>query len=185
MRPLREDNGKAVLLHRESVAQLGELAKPVEAIYIRPTKGIVTLAMHKTFNVLLARAVEQGRERELYSLRVSQLGSDLETDSKNTEFLKETVRRLQGLQVEWDYITDEGRRKWGVSSMIASAEMEEGGMIEYTFAKHLKDKLLNPEVYARLNLKIQNRFRSRHALALYEQCARYRDNPSSLSAKLA
>src|ERR1700737_141046 len=57
-------------------------------------KGIVTLAMHNTFNVLLARAVEQGREQELYSLRVSQLGSDLETDSKNTEFLKETVRRL-------------------------------------------------------------------------------------------
>ena len=34
--------------------------------------------------------------------------------------------------------------------MIASAEIEEGGLIEYTFAKHLKDKLLPPTDRAKL-----------------------------------
>jgi hypothetical protein len=32
----------------------------------------------------------------------------------------------------------------------------------------LKEKLYNPEMYARIKLSIQNKFTSKHTLALYE-----------------
>lgn len=158
--------------------------KPVEAIYIKPTKGAITLSMHRMFNLLLAKAHDEGGEQQSYRVAVSKLGSDLGTQSNNTEFLKDTARKLTSTIVEWDVVTQQGKRKWGVSSMLASAELEEGGILEYSFSKHIKEKLLRPEIYARLNLRLQNKFRSRHGLALYEQCARYRNNPTRLTAQL-
>jgi hypothetical protein len=158
--------------------------KPTEAIYIKPTKGSITLSMHRMFNLLLAKAHDEGGEKESYRVAVSMLGADLGTESKNVEFLKDTARKLTSTVVEWDVVTKQGKRKWGVSSMLASAELEEGGVLEYSFSKHIREKLLRPDVYARLNLQLQNKFRSRHGLALYEQCARYIDNPSSLTAQL-
>lgn len=175
---------KSVVVVRETSHALGQLAKPVEAIYLRPTKSAITLGMHRTYNVLLANAVAQGLGAQTYRIGTSELARHLETDSKNDEYLKDTARRLASTTVEWDYISESGKRNWGVSAMVASVQIIEGGLIEYSFSAHLKDKLLNPDVYARLNLRLQNRFRSRHSLALYEYCVRYRDNPGRLSARL-
>lgn len=44
----------------------------------------------------------------------------------------------------------------------------------YVYAPDLREKLYRPEVYARINLAIQARFGSGYALALYENCARFR-----------
>ena len=41
-------------------------------------------------------------------------------------------------------------------------------MCSYAYGPSLREKLHNPRMYARLCLALQNRFSSKHALALWE-----------------
>ena len=155
-----------------------KLKKAVEAIFVRSLRGKITFVMHKAYNVLLARAAEKGNNLDTYSVRLSDLGRDIELESKNMEFLKESLRRLNTVQVEWNVVR-QGKDEWGVSTMLAGAKIV-SGLLEYSFSPQIKGQLLDPKVYARIDLRLQTKFRSRHALALYEQCYRYKDNPSRL-----
>src|SRR5574337_601126 len=70
--------------------------------------------------------------------------------------------------------------------MINVEVIEEGNRcwIEWDYPAKLKEKLLAPDVYARLSLQMQNNFRSSAALALYEICVRYVDAPGNLTMRL-
>ena len=57
---------------------------------------------------------------------------------------------------------------------MASAEIE-NGICTYAFAPHLRYQLYNPRIYAKLNLRLQNRFKSQYALVLWEVCFDYFD----------
>lgn len=164
------------------------LKKAVEAVYVKPLRGSITHTMHKAWNVLLARAAEQRKEGGgggggVYSMPLRHLSKHLAFASRNMEHLKETLRRLIATQVEWDTLSPEGEhaeseRKWGVSTMLAGVEISASGVLEYSYAPQIEGRLLDPEVYVRLDLLIQNRFSSRAAQVLYEICMRYRTNPA-------
>ena len=47
--------------------------------------------------------------------------------------------------------------------------------VRIAFAPHLRLKLYNPRVYAKLNLRLQNRFKRQYALVLWELCFDYFD----------
>ena len=48
------------------------------------------------------------------------------------------------------------------------------GMMQWDNSSFLRGKLYDPRIYARINLTIQNRFRSKHSLALYELFVDYK-----------
>ena len=90
------------------------------------------------------------------------------------DYLKETLEALGACQVKWNLLNKDKKEKWGFANLLASAEIEEG-ICSYEFPKPLRLKLHNPRVYAKLNLRLQNRFRSRYALVLWEICFDYFD----------
>ena len=55
----------------------------------------------------------------------------------------------------------------------ADLRQAEGGVCEYAYSPALAEKLHDPKVFALINLNIQRRFTSGHALALYENCYRF------------
>ena len=178
----------------EVVAEIGstavaahELKKPPEAIYVKPKGGKITLTMHKAYNVLLARAAAAGIDKDTYEVALSDLIGDINFGggaSNNTEALKEMLRRLTATQVEWDIAGRENRPgQWGVSSMLAGAIISRG-KLEYSFAPQIKTKLLDPRVFARIDLRLMGKFRTRSGLALYEACYRYISNPGGLTTRL-
>jgi hypothetical protein len=60
--------------------------------------------------------------------------------------------------------------------MLAQAVIKKGSShFTYAFSPVLRRRLYSPEIYARINLSIQRRFRSGYALALYENCVRFRN----------
>lgn len=161
-----------------------ELKKAVEAIFIRPMQGSkITLVMRKAYNVLLQRAQEQGHDIVTYRVPLSEIIRDINYDSNDYELLKQYLRRLNATQVEWDLLTEEGKKRWGVSTMLSEAEIVDRHL-EYSFAPKIKKRLLDPAIYHRIDLRLQTRFRSSYALALFEACGRYIKNPSALTAKL-
>jgi hypothetical protein len=54
-----------------------------------------------------------------------------------------------------------------------------GGYINYRYPKELKEKLYNPEVYARIDISMQRKFSSGYALTLHENLVRFRKVGSS------
>jgi plasmid replication initiation protein len=189
---LAEDDGPsgvAVAIVVPTSRDASILKKAVEAIFMKSLNGSITHVMHRAYNVMLKRAAEQGQSVETYRLPIQNFCKDINFDSRNTDHLKETLRRLNATQVEWNAVAQpEGGKQgkktgtWGVSSMLAGAEIS-NGYIEYSFAPQIKSRLLNPDVYARFDYRLGNKFSSRHSMVLYEACVRFKDNPSKKTTK--
>ena len=127
--------------------------------------------------MLLLNAYENLLTQEMHSIRINDLAEIIGFDSKNIEALKEALRGLPDITIEWNILDAEGNpEEWGTSSMLAGVTIYYGrGICEYAYYKHLREKLFNPAVYARINLSVQREFRSGYALALYENCLRFRN----------
>ena len=164
-----------------------ELRKAVEAIAIQPKSGKITLLTRKLFNVLLAVAQQADESGDTYRALLSDIVANSAFDSNDTALVKEHLRRMVSVQVEWSTGTSSQKpgRKWGISTLIADAEILEDPAtrrvwVEFSFAPKIKKKLLDPVQYARLSLQFQSQLRSSAGLALYEICVRYLTNPSHL-----
>jgi hypothetical protein len=167
-----------------------ELRKAVEAIAIQPKSGKITLLTRKLFNVLLAVAQQADDSGDTYRALLSDIVANSAFDSNDTALVKEHLRRMVSVQVEWSQGTSSQKpgRKWGISTLIADAEILEDPAtrrvwVEFSFAPKIKKKLLDPVQYARLSLQFQSQLRSSAGLALYEICVRYLTNPSHLTMR--
>jgi hypothetical protein len=167
-----------------------ELRKAVEAIAIQPKSGKITLLTRKLFNVLLAVAQQADESGDTYRALLSDIVANSAFDSNDTALVKEHLRRMVSVQVEWSTGTSSQKpgRKWGISTLIADAEILEDPntrrvWVEFSFAPKIKKKLLDPVQYARLSLQFQSQLRSSAGLALYEICVRYLTNPSHLTMR--
>lgn len=148
-----------------------EFIKASPAIQIQ---GNITHLQRRAWNVLLANAYDELPNKEMHRVSVVELAEKLGFNSRNQEHLKDMLKALTECIVEWNTLGKDRKQVWGVASLLASAEIE-NGICTYAFAPHLRLKLYNPRVYAKLNLRLQNRFSDRHALILWELCFDYFD----------
>lgn len=152
--------------------QKKEVIKHSAAIQIQ--NGI-TLLQRRAWNVLLYNAYNELPIAEAHCISVLDLAHILEYDSHNHEYLKEALRALVTCGVEWNLLGKDGAEAWGVTTLLAHAEIE-GGVCSYSYSLPLRQRLHNPSMYARLDLNLQNRFESKHAQALWELCVDYLGN---------
>ena len=151
-----------------------EVKKHVGAVH---SKAPLSLLQRKVANVLLLNAFEEladdGVERHEIALR--DLARICDFDSNNWEYLQDALRALTDVRIEWNVLDAEGKKRWGRSAYLAEVEMvERSGTASYVYPPTLRRQLANPAVYARINLAVQARFGSGYALALYENCVRFR-----------
>jgi hypothetical protein len=165
--------------------KLQPLRKAQEAIALVPQVGRITLLTRRFFNALLHLAQEDG-PKSTYRRRLPDVLGRAAFESNNTEVAKEQIRRMVGIQVEWNAIGPDERR-WGVSTLLADCEIiergTEGVWIEWSYSEKVRTKLLDPEVYARISLQAYSHLRSSASAALYEICVRYQTNPSGLTMR--
>ena len=154
-----------------NLAKRNELIKASPAIQIQSK---MTLLQRRAWNVLLANAYDDLPNADLYRVSVAELAAKLGFNSKNENYLKEILEALVDCKVEWNVLGKDKEGEWGVAVLLASADIKDG-ICTYGFAPHLRLKLYNPRVYAKLNLRLQNEFKSQYALVLWEVCFDYFD----------
>lgn len=132
----------------------------------------ISLLQRRAWNVLLANAYDHLATREVHSIKVQHLIAVLGFESKNERYLKDALKALAGCTVEWNILGKDGAKRWGVTALLAQAEIE-NGVCTYAYSPVLRRRLHNPNMYAKISLSIQKRFNSKHALALYELCLDY------------
>ncbi len=150
-------------LRRQSVK------KNVAAIHI---SGKLTLLQRKLSNVLLLNAYDALINKQKHQIDARTLCMMVGYNSNDMETLKQSLRSLAETVAEWDMLDADGKQEWGVSSLLSYAKLS-GGVCEYAYSPALAEKLHDPKVFALINLNIQRRFTSGHALALYENCYRF------------
>ena len=126
----------------------------------------VNILQRRAWNVLLANAFDDLAKKEIFEITLKDLAQILRFDSKNDRYLKEALKALNKNQVEWNILGKDGN-EWGVTTLLAEAKII-NGICTYAYGPTLRERLHNPEMYAKISLSLQNQFRSKHSLALYE-----------------
>ena len=146
-----------------------EVVKHSAAIHIQNN---ITLLQRRAWNVLLANAYDELPTHETHSVRVSEVADILEFDSKNYDYLKEALEALVGCKLKWNILGKDSHWEWGVTTLLAHAIIK-NGLCTYSYSAPLRERLHNPNMYARISLSMQNKFDSKHAQALWELCVDY------------
>ena len=154
-----------------NLSKISEVIKASPAIQIQSK---ISLLQRRAWNVLLANAYNELPDKDIHRVSMVELAAKLGFGDGNQEYLKEVLRSLRSCEVEWNLLNKDNKQVWGIASLLASAEIE-NGICTYGFAPHLRRQLYNPRIYAKLNLRLQNRFKSRYALILWEVCFDYFD----------
>lgn len=151
--------------------------KAVDTLAIVPTRDKISVLSRKIYNVMLWHAQEQGADKTTYSARLRDIIHLVEFNSNNTEVIKGYFRSMVTTRVEWQSPTKAEGTNWGVSGLIAHAELTtvRGGevMLEWSYSPRLQPSLLDPPRYAKLSLFIMSQLRTHAAVVLYEICCRY------------
>ena len=154
-----------------NLAKINEVIKASPAIQIQSK---ISILQRRAWNVLLANAYSELQTAEIHRVSVVELAAKLGYNSNDLDYLKETLEALGACQVKWNLLNKDKKEKWGFANLLASAEIE-NGICTYAFAPHLRHQLYNPRIYAKLNLRLQNRFKGQYALVLWEVCFDYFD----------
>ena len=153
------------------LADINEVIKASPAIQIQ---NRITHLQRRAWNVLLANAYNQLPDKEIHRVSVVELAMKLGFDSNNHEYLKETLEALVDCTVKWNILGKNKKEIWGAASLLAEVRIEDG-ICFYQYPHTLRQKLHNPFMYTKLNLRLQNRFKSQYALILWEVCFDYFD----------
>ncbi|MDF1857175.1 replication initiation protein [Pseudooceanicola sp.] len=147
----------------------GAVKKHVAAIHV---SGKLTLLQRKLSNVLLLNAYDTLVSQARHQIDARTLCLMIGYNSNDMDTLKQSLKGLAETVAEWDMLDEKGQQEWGVSSLLSYAKLK-GGVCEYAYSPALAEKMHDPKVFALINLNIQRRFTSGHALALYENCYRF------------
>ena len=132
----------------------------------------ITLLQRKTWNVLLFYAYDNLLSQNRHYISLKKLRNTLDYNSNNEDYLKEVLYVLTTCGVEWNILRKDEKLQWGVTTLLASAVIENGECV-YEYSSQLRERLYNPTMYARISLSMQNKFESKHAQALWELCIDY------------
>jgi plasmid replication initiation protein len=151
-----------------------ELKKHVSAIH---SSNKLTLLQRKIANALLYNAYDELLTKEEYQIQIKTLCDLIGYDSHDYKTIKVALVNLLATVIEWnlvdgDKLDSEG--VWNASSIIADASIE-GSVCTYSYSNKMKKLLYRPELYGRLNMQVQAKFKSSYGLALYENCIRYQN----------
>ena len=172
-RRIAENSEKQVSLFQTSEPP-DLLRKAVQAIHIAPKSGKLGLQQRKMFSSLIKNAIKQDAVepgRSTFSIAIGALSQDSGLNSNNTKYVKDTVNSLISTVVNWDYLGGDGS-VWRASGLLAGAELK-SGTLAYSFSEQIRGELLNPEIYALIDMRIAREFRRAHSLALWENTVRY------------
>lgn len=152
-----------------------DLRKHVSIVH---ASGELSLLERKIANVLLQNAYDDLMSKRQHHLSIAMMTSMLGFDSKNIEALKSALRNIQQTRIEFDLLGDGTNTEWHSASLLSSVSIV-NGECRYEYASWLAEKLSAPETYTLININIQKHFNSSYALALYENCLRFRGTGST------
>lgn len=170
-----------------------ELRKPHEMIVLLPRTRRVTLTGRRLYNALLqvaqsrlAAMAQMPGADYMFEAPLPALLRSSGSSGEDRTAAKRYLREMRGLEVDWESTAPGDGVKWRGFSMLSEVaiELRHGeNWVCWSYPPTMMAALKEPARWARIDLDILARLGTYTALALYEICARYRDNPSGLTSR--
>lgn len=165
------------------------LLKHVNSLALMPVIGgkRITLLGRRIFNVLLHRAQSEGIKEE-YEARMHEILADSGYNSNNTALIRKTLKELMSTTVEWQSPSLGEIETWDACNLLSGAgttknKQSNALTIRWSFGPKIRAQLLGPDRFARISIQAITQLSTHAAIALYEICARYVDNPGQKTAR--
>jgi hypothetical protein len=147
--------------------------KAVQVVHSKPHVQM-SLMERKISNSWIKNALDHKPDEDgWWYISVSHMGDQIGFDSNNVSYLKEVSRRVMTIRFEWDVLAKEGKGiGWKASVLFPEVEIR-GDHIRYQISRQLREQILNPTMYAMLDMSVVRKFKRAPALGLYEHCIRF------------
>jgi len=163
--------------------------KPVSTLAIVPRTGIITRVGRQAYTVMMLIAREQGVEQKetgLFSAPLNSVIRGFDGSKGTVEELKKHLRSMVTHVIEWQSPSPGETNDWGACTLLSEVRLSKSNgetWLSWAYPPSMRQDLLAPSRYAQIRRSTIAQFRSHAGLALYEICARYKDNPSHLTSK--
>lgn len=134
----------------------------------------ISAAERKVLNVLLYTAREtlkRSPQTFKFSINLAKLKEMSGIQSTENVHLKKSLIKIKETLFVYN-ILNKDKEIWGTFHILAGIEVNDG-IIEYSFPHQLHEKLLNPSVYAILDLNVLKGLQRKHSIVLYELARDY------------
>jgi hypothetical protein len=158
-----------------------------------PRSSRVTLTARRIYTVLMQ--VSQARFGSMEGMPSADfmfeapLATILRTtgsDASDRTAAKRYLKEMRGLEVDWESTAPGDGVKWRGFSMLSEVALEVRRgetWVSWSFPPSIMSALREPARWARIDLELLSRLGTYASIALYEICARYRDNPGGVTSR--
>jgi hypothetical protein len=147
--------------------------KAVQALHSKP-RAPLTLLQRKLGNAWLKHAIESPPDAQgWWQLNIRELEQTIGFDSNNRQYLKDAAEALMAIVFEWDVMALATKRiHWKASVMFPELELR-SDVIRFQISSQMRERVLNPDMYAMIDMNVVRRFKRAPALAMWEFCIRF------------
>ena len=176
-------------MHPTEILGPDRIDKPVSALAMVPKTGTITRIGRQAFTFMMFVAREQGTEDEETGLFGAPLNSVIRGYDGATGSVKELKKHLLSMVthvVEWQSPSPAETEEWGACGLLSQVTLKKKNgenWLYWAYPPALRQEIFYPLRYAQIRRSTIAQFRSHAGLALYEICARYKDNPSHRTSK--
>ena len=180
-------------LMSHAVDDVLELRKPHEMIVMMPRSARVTLTGRRIYSALLQVAQTRlvampGMPAADFMFEAPLAAILRTTGSSGSErtAAKKYLIEMRSLEVDWESTAPGDGVKWRGFSMLSEValELRRGeNWVSWSYPPTIMAALRDPQRWARIDLDVLAKLGSYTAVALYEICARYRENPSGVTSR--
>jgi len=149
------------------------LEKPSGTIAI---VGDMNALQRKLYDVFLFKAKNELKKdvrKDYFKILLSEIIEALDLEKPNKQRLKQIIRDLVDIKIEYNYLKKDGET-WGISSVLNDVEVDFDDtigktVISYSLPRVVKDAMVKKNgVFAKIDLVVVKGLRSKHAILLYE-----------------
>lgn len=147
--------------------------KAVQIVHSKPSAPL-SLLQGKLSNCLLKNALDTEPDKEgWWTISIMEMGGAIGFDSNNRAYLRNSALELMKIVFEYDVISKSNTRVlWKASVLFPDMEIQESVM-RYQISGQLRDRVLNPDMYALIDLNVLRRFQRSASIPIYEHCIRF------------
>lgn len=169
--PTNPDDGQISLFGTRETPDA--FRKAVQVVHSKP-RSPLSLLQRKLGNAWLKNALEsQPDAAGWWELGIRKLATTVGFDSNNRQYLKDSAEALMRIVFEWDVIAPaEKRVLWKASVLFPEVEMR-SDVVRYQISSQMREHMVNPDMYAMIDMNIVRRFRRASSLAIWEFCVRF------------
>lgn len=147
----------------EQIQEIEFLKKPSATIQINSTQ--ISMIQRKAWSFLLINAARELKTKTRYTISINDLSRIMKY--KDTEQLKESLKKLLGATIEFNILRSKDKSAWEAMSLLGYATVE-NNILTYGYIEELRKRLVDRPIYTLINIVYMMAMSSKYALILYE-----------------